>query len=168
MEFQDRSLGAWIARRSSSGRRESSSFSPTRTSKNNRSGARPARANGASRPPVRPSPANGSKTPDDVLGCGKETTVPFKPTAGGPVFCKDASQSRNSPGRRRLALPAPLPHTDQDPAAWYAEVRAARRSCAPSPSPDSVCTQAKAGVKLHAQHSFGAFPCKSRNGPSAM
>ena len=26
--------------------------------------------------------------------CGKETTVPFKPTQGRPVFCKECFQSR--------------------------------------------------------------------------
>src|SRR5438046_9998074 len=30
--------------------------------------------------------------------CGKETTVPFKPTQGRPVFCKECFQSRNFAG----------------------------------------------------------------------
>ena len=30
--------------------------------------------------------------------CGKETTVPFKPTQGRPVFCKDCFQSRKTAG----------------------------------------------------------------------
>jgi CxxC-x17-CxxC domain-containing protein len=30
--------------------------------------------------------------------CGKETTVPFKPTQGRPVFCKECFQSRKSAG----------------------------------------------------------------------
>ena len=27
-------------------------------------------------------------------GCGKETTVPFRPTQGRPVFCRECFQSR--------------------------------------------------------------------------
>jgi CxxC-x17-CxxC domain-containing protein len=30
--------------------------------------------------------------------CGKETTVPFRPTQGRPVFCKDCFQQRKSAG----------------------------------------------------------------------
>jgi len=28
--------------------------------------------------------------------CGKETTVPFKPTQGRPVYCKECFQQRKS------------------------------------------------------------------------
>jgi CxxC-x17-CxxC domain-containing protein len=28
--------------------------------------------------------------------CGKETTVPFKPTQGRPVFCRECFQQRRS------------------------------------------------------------------------
>jgi len=30
--------------------------------------------------------------------CGKETTVPFKPTQGRPVFCRECFQARRSMG----------------------------------------------------------------------
>jgi CxxC-x17-CxxC domain-containing protein len=30
--------------------------------------------------------------------CGKETTVPFKPTQGRPVFCRECFQQRRSAG----------------------------------------------------------------------
>lgn len=30
--------------------------------------------------------------------CGKETTVPFRPTQGRPVFCKECFQQRKSTG----------------------------------------------------------------------
>jgi len=30
--------------------------------------------------------------------CGKETTVPFKPTQGRPVYCRECFQQRRSPG----------------------------------------------------------------------
>ena len=29
--------------------------------------------------------------------CGKETTVPFKPTQGRPVFCRECFQARRAP-----------------------------------------------------------------------
>ena len=29
-------------------------------------------------------------------GCGKETTVPFKPTQGRPVFCRECFQQRRT------------------------------------------------------------------------
>ena len=31
-------------------------------------------------------------------GCGKETTVPFKPTQGRPVFCRECFQQRRAMG----------------------------------------------------------------------
>lgn len=30
--------------------------------------------------------------------CGRETTVPFRPTQGRPVFCRDCFQSRKASG----------------------------------------------------------------------
>jgi CxxC-x17-CxxC domain-containing protein len=33
--------------------------------------------------------------------CGKETQVPFKPTAGKPVYCRDCFQKRGNRGPRR-------------------------------------------------------------------
>jgi CxxC-x17-CxxC domain-containing protein len=30
--------------------------------------------------------------------CGKETTVPFKPTQGRPVYCRECFQQRRSLG----------------------------------------------------------------------
>lgn len=32
--------------------------------------------------------------------CGKETTVPFKPTQGRPVYCRECFQQRKSQGHR--------------------------------------------------------------------
>jgi CxxC-x17-CxxC domain-containing protein len=39
--------------------------------------------------------------------CGTETTVPFKPTQGRPVLCRECFQSRRSgvPGRQSPGLP---------------------------------------------------------------
>ena len=53
-------------------------------------GKRGARSGGAVRERV--------ETVTQCSQCGKETTVPFKPTQGRPVFCKDCFQGRKSPG----------------------------------------------------------------------
>ena len=36
------------------------------------------------------------ETQDVCSQCGKETTVPFKPTQGRPVFCRECFQQRRS------------------------------------------------------------------------
>jgi CxxC-x17-CxxC domain-containing protein len=38
------------------------------------------------------------ETSTTCSNCGKETTVPFKPTQGRPVFCKECFQSRKFAG----------------------------------------------------------------------
>lgn len=35
--------------------------------------------------------------------CGKETTVPFKPTQGRPVFCRECYQHRAAPSTAAIA-----------------------------------------------------------------
>jgi CxxC-x17-CxxC domain-containing protein len=35
--------------------------------------------------------------------CGKETTVPFKPTQGRPVFCRECFQQRRTAGPPSMA-----------------------------------------------------------------
>ena len=41
---------------------------------------------------------NKVETRTTCSGCGKETTVPFKPTQGRPVFCRECFQQRKSAG----------------------------------------------------------------------
>ena len=36
--------------------------------------------------------------------CGKETTVPFRPTQGRPVFCRECFQQRRSMGASNAAV----------------------------------------------------------------
>jgi CxxC-x17-CxxC domain-containing protein len=36
------------------------------------------------------------ETRTNCSGCGKETTVPFKPNQGRPVFCRECFQQRRS------------------------------------------------------------------------
>ena len=38
------------------------------------------------------------ETATNCSACGKETTVPFKPTQGRPVFCKECFQQRKFAG----------------------------------------------------------------------
>jgi len=38
------------------------------------------------------------ETVTNCSACGRETTVPFRPTQGRPVFCKDCFQSRKPAG----------------------------------------------------------------------
>ncbi|MBM3777357.1 MAG: zinc-binding protein [Acidimicrobiia bacterium] len=38
------------------------------------------------------------ETTTTCSACGKETTVPFRPTQGRPVFCRDCFQQRKVPG----------------------------------------------------------------------
>ena len=39
-----------------------------------------------------------SETKTNCSQCGKETTVPFRPTQGRPVFCRECFQQRRSMG----------------------------------------------------------------------
>src|SRR5437660_837938 len=39
---------------------------------------------------------NKVETRTTCSGCGKETTVPFKPTQGRPVFCRECFQARKA------------------------------------------------------------------------
>jgi CxxC-x17-CxxC domain-containing protein len=39
-----------------------------------------------------------SETRTSCSQCGKETTVPFKPTQGRPVYCRECFQQRRSAG----------------------------------------------------------------------
>ncbi len=51
----------------------------------------------------RPAPSGGQgrervETRATCSSCGKETTVPFKPTQGRPVFCRECFQQRKATG----------------------------------------------------------------------
>ena len=55
----------------------------------------------ASRPAGSPGGGNSRERVETLTtcsNCGKETTVPFKPTQGRPVFCKECFQSRKFAG----------------------------------------------------------------------
>ena len=52
----------------------------------------------ASRPPGAAAGRERIETVTTCSACGKETTVPFRPTQGRPVFCKECFQSRKFAG----------------------------------------------------------------------
>jgi CxxC-x17-CxxC domain-containing protein len=47
-------------------------------------------------PAVRPNRSAKVETQATCSGCGKQTTVPFRPTQGRPVFCRECFQSRRA------------------------------------------------------------------------
>ncbi|HVO61352.1 MAG TPA: zinc-ribbon domain containing protein [Terriglobales bacterium] len=51
---------------------------------------------GASAAPVGNHSYNKVETRTKCSQCGKETTVPFKPTQGRPVFCRECFQQRRT------------------------------------------------------------------------
>ncbi len=52
-------------------------------------------------------PLSRTETRTECSACGVETTVPFKPTQGRPVFCRSCFQMKRVP-----ATAAKLPHLD--------------------------------------------------------
>ncbi len=98
MEFQDRTLtcvdcGAdfvWTAG-------EQQFFADKRFT-NEPKRCKSCKAKRASRPSGAPMARERVETVTNCSGCGRETTVPFRPTQGRPVFCKDCFQSRKLAG----------------------------------------------------------------------
>ena len=56
------------------------------------------KTNRASRAASGPSMNSRVETQTNCSACGKETTVPFRPTQGRPVFCKECFQQRRFTG----------------------------------------------------------------------
>ncbi len=75
--------------------------------KSRRSGLAAAAANGAE---VQATAFARTETRTECSACGVETTVPFKPTQGRPVLCRQCFQSKN---RITAALSSP-PHSAQE------------------------------------------------------
>jgi CxxC-x17-CxxC domain-containing protein len=98
MEFQDRVLtcvdcGAefiWTA-----GEQQ---FFADKNFKNEPKRCKDCKTKRASRPAGGPGARERVETVTTCSACGKETTVPFKPTQGRPVFCKECFQSRKFAG----------------------------------------------------------------------
>jgi hypothetical protein len=97
MEFQDRILSCvdcgtefiWTA-----GEQQ---FFADKNFKNEPKRCKACKGKRAARRPGRDVPRTG-RNANQCSACGKETTVPFKPTQGRPVFCKECFQSRKFAG----------------------------------------------------------------------
>jgi CxxC-x17-CxxC domain-containing protein len=98
MEFQDRFLSCadcgeefvWTA-----GEQQ---FFADKNFKNEPKRCKACKAKRASRPAGAGGARERVETTTTCSACGKETTVPFKPTQGRPVFCKECFQSRKFVG----------------------------------------------------------------------
>ena len=98
MEFQDRILSCvdcggefiWTA-----GEQQ---FFADKNFKNEPKRCKACKGKRASRPGGGPMTRERVETVTTCSACGKETTVPFKPTQGRPVFCKECFQSRKFAG----------------------------------------------------------------------
>src|SRR3972149_3708913 len=98
MEFQDRILACvdcgaefvWTA-----GEQQ---FFADKNFKKEPKRCKPGRGRGAARATGGGSARERVETVTQCSACGKETTVPFKPTQGRPVFCKECFQSRKFDG----------------------------------------------------------------------
>ncbi len=100
MEFQDKALACvdcgaefiWTA--------GEQLFFADKNFKNEPKRCKGCKAKRASRPA--PSGASASRerveTTTNCSACGKETTVPFRPTQGRPVFCRECFQQRKFAG----------------------------------------------------------------------
>lgn len=79
-------------------------------------------------------PLSRTETRTECSACGLETTVPFKPTQGRPVFCRSCFQLKRVPAAVAVVagLESPLE------AAEAAEVQAIAHSAHPSPASSIV------------------------------
>ena len=98
MEFQDRSLTCvdcgsdfiWTA--------GEQLFFADKQFKNEPKRCKACKAKRANRVSAGPSGQGRVETTTNCSACGKETTVPFRPTQGRPVFCRECFQSRKFAG----------------------------------------------------------------------
>jgi CxxC-x17-CxxC domain-containing protein len=98
MEFQDKSLRCvdcgeefiWTA--------GEQLFFADKQFKNEPKRCKSCKASRASRPSSGPASRERVETQAVCSACGKDTTVPFRPTQGRPVFCKECFQQRKSTG----------------------------------------------------------------------
>ena len=98
MEFQDKSLRCvdcgtefiWTA--------GEQLFFADKNFKNEPKRCKACKAKRASRPAGAPAMRERVETQTNCSACGKETTVPFRPTQSRPVFCKECFQTRKFAG----------------------------------------------------------------------
>ncbi|MGE0591994.1 MAG: zinc-ribbon domain containing protein [Vicinamibacterales bacterium] len=98
MEFQDKSLTCvdcgsqfvWTA-----GEQE---FFADKQFKNEPKRCKACKSKRSARPAASSGPRERIETQTTCSACGRETTVPFRPTQGRPVLCKECFQQRKSVG----------------------------------------------------------------------
>src|SRR4029450_6096881 len=69
------------------------------------------KAKRANRGAAGPSMRERVETQTTCSACGKDTTVPFRPTQGRPVFCKECFQQRRFAGAGGVERTAQLPRS---------------------------------------------------------
>ena len=94
MEYRDKSLVCVECHQSFIWTAGEQLFYADKNFKNEPKRCKACKAKRASRPAAAPLARERVETVTMCSACGKETTVPFKPTQGRPVFCKECFQSR--------------------------------------------------------------------------
>ena len=98
MEFQDRILRCMDCSAEFVWTAGEQQFFADKNFKNEPKRCKACKGKRASRPSGGSSARERVETVTTCSACGKETTVPFRPTQGRPVFCKECFQSRKSAG----------------------------------------------------------------------
>ena len=98
MEFQDRILKCVDCRAEFVWTAGEQQFFAEKHFQNEPKRCKACKGNRASRPAGANAARERVETVTNCSECGRETTVPFKPSQGRPVFCKECFQSRKSAG----------------------------------------------------------------------
>jgi CxxC-x17-CxxC domain-containing protein len=98
MEFQDRVLHCVDCGAEFTWTAGEQAFYADKKFKNEPKRCRACKARRAAHPVASSGPRERVETQATCSACGKTTTVPFKPTQGRPVFCRECFQQRKSAG----------------------------------------------------------------------
>ena len=98
MEFQDRILRCVDCSNEFIWTAGEQQFFADKNFKNEPKRCKACKAKRASRPAGAMVARERVETVTNCSNCGRETTVPFRPTQGRPVFCKECFQSRKYDG----------------------------------------------------------------------
>lgn len=98
MEFQDRILSCVDCGAEFTWTAGEQQFFADKHFRNEPKRCKACKAKKASRPAHAPASRERVETAANCSACGRETTVPFRPTQGRPVFCKECFQSRRPAG----------------------------------------------------------------------
>lgn len=98
MEFQDRILSCVDCGAEFTWTAGEQQFFADKHFRNEPKRCKACKARKASRPAHASASRERVETAASCSACGRETTVPFRPTQGRPVFCKECFQSRRPAG----------------------------------------------------------------------